>query len=204
MMDLCDDGKRLQPVPLQDAALHVATHFYGPEESAALMHALREEIAWRQERILIGGRERLQPRLSAWYGDAGRTYRYSGRRFEPLPWTPVLLRVRADVERATGHRYNSVLLNLYRNENDSVGWHSDDEAELGSAPAIASVSFGETRRFRLRHRRRKDLDAISIPLENGSLLLMEGPTQSCWRHAVPKETQACGPRINLTFRLILD
>lgn len=194
----------LEHLPLPDAELHLAHRFYSARDSGVLMRVLQQEIGWRQERILVWNQPRLQPRLSAWYGDPGRAYRYSGRRFEPQPWTDTLLRIRTDVEIASGHRYNSVLLNLYRDENDSVGWHSDDEPELGPAPVIASVSLGATRSFRLRHRQRKDLAPVSIALEDGSLLLMKGATQRCWRHAVPKETGPCGPRINLTFRLILD
>lgn len=194
----------LEHLPLPDAELHLADRFYSARDSGVLMRVLQQEIGWRQERILVWNQPRLQPRLSAWYGDPGRAYRYSGRRFEPQPWTDTLLRIRTDVEIASGHRYNSVLLNLYRDENDSVGWHSDDEPELGPAPVIASVSLGATRSFRLRHRQRKDLAPVSIALEDGSLLLMKGATQRCWRHAVPKETGPCGPRINLTFRLILD
>lgn len=202
MTDLFREPGRLEPIPIPDGELQLAPGFYDQRESASLMAALRTGIDWRQERILVWNQERLQPRLSAWHGDPGRIYRYSGRVFEPSPWTPALLRIKTDVENATGHCYNSVLLNLYRNENDSVGWHSDDEPELGPMPAIASLSFGETRVFRLRHRRRKDIPAMALSLENGSLLLMKGQTQRCWQHAVLKERQACGERINLTFRLI--
>jgi alkylated DNA repair dioxygenase AlkB len=201
-LGLFDDAASLQAVPLPDADLRFARGFYRRPQSKELLRLLLAETDWRQESIVVWNQERLQPRLSAWYGDAGSVYRYSGKVFHPLPWSATLMRMKAEVESATGHCYNSVLLNLYRDENDSVGWHSDGEPELGAAPAIASVSLGETRIFRMRHRRRKDLAPLSIALEDGSLLLMQGPTQRCWQHAIMKEKRACGPRINLTFRQI--
>ncbi|HEY8609045.1 MAG TPA: alpha-ketoglutarate-dependent dioxygenase AlkB [Noviherbaspirillum sp.] len=202
MTDLFDDAATLQAVPMPDADVRFARGFYRPPTSTALLRTLLDETAWRQERIIVWNQERLQPRLSAWYGDAGSRYTYSGRAFHPLAWTPTLLRMKAEVETATGERYNSVLLNLYRDGEDSVSWHSDGEPELGPAPAIASVSLGETRVFRFRHRQDKALRPVSIALEDGSLLLMRGSTQRCWQHAIMKEKRVCGPRINLTFRQI--
>lgn len=193
---------KLTSIPMIDADVKFAYAFYRSPESALLMDTLLREIAWRQETIVLWGKECLQPRLSAWYGDAGTSYRYSGMTLQALAWTPVLLRIRHDVEYATGHRYNSVLLNLYRDQHDSVGWHSDDEPVFGAEPAIASVSLGATRRFRFRHRVRKEQQPISIDLTDGSLLLMAGPTQRYWQHAIGKQKTACGPRINLTFRYI--
>lgn len=199
---LFDESPVLLPVPMPDADLRFAHGFCRPPRSGALLRVLMAETAWRQEHIVVWNKETLQPRLSAWYGDAGSVYRYSGKVFHPLPWSPTLLELKAAVEVFTGHRYNSVLLNLYRDEHDSVGWHSDGEPELGIAPVIASLSLGETRVFRLRHRQRKDLAPVSMALEDGSLLLMQGPTQRCWQHAVPRENRPCGPRVNLTFRQI--
>jgi alkylated DNA repair dioxygenase AlkB len=141
------------------------------------------------------------PRLSAWYGDPGAIYSYSGLRLEPLPWTPVLLEIRQVVTDLAETPFNSVLLNLYRDGQDSMGWHSDAEPELGRNPVIASVSLGAVRRFVLRHKKRKE-QHIALELESGSVLVMGGALQHYWRHALPKIRQAVGPRINLTFRLI--
>lgn len=166
-----------------------------------LLQRLIDSSAWRQERITVYGKPYLQPRLSAWYGDL--SYRYSGIRLEPLPWSPLLLEVKAGVETLTGQDYNSVLLNYYRDGNDGMGMHSDDEPELGPRPAIASLNLGETRDFILRHRHRKDLDTLKLPLPAGSLLLMRGDTQRNWRHGIRKLRRPCGPRLNLTFRRVV-
>jgi alkylated DNA repair dioxygenase AlkB len=160
---------------------------------------LRHEVDWRQEEILLFGARHAVPRLVAWHGDPGATYRYSGVDHHPLAWTRTLAAIRERVESLSGHRFNSVLLNLYRDGRDGMGWHADDEPELGTDPVIASVSLGATRRFRMRHRRRRD-QVLGIDLAHGSLLLMQGPTQHHWVHAVPKTSRPVGERINLTFR----
>ncbi|MGD8421663.1 MAG: alpha-ketoglutarate-dependent dioxygenase AlkB [Gammaproteobacteria bacterium] len=170
------------------------------DDYVTLLHRLIADSAWRQERITVYGKPYLQPRLSAWYGDL--SYRYSGIRLEPLPWTPLLLELRRRVESLTGCDYNSVLLNYYRDGNDGMGMHSDDERELGPQPSIASLSLGETRDFVMRHRHRGDLDTLKLPLPAGSLLLMQGDTQRNWRHGIRKLRRACGPRLNLTFRRV--
>lgn len=167
----------------------------------SLLQSLIEHGEWRQERITVYGKPYLQPRLSAWHGD--RSYRYSGIRLEPLPWTPLLRELKNRVESLTGRDYNSVLLNYYRDGKDGMGMHSDDEPELGPRPSIASLSLGETRDFILQHRRRKDLDTVRLPLPAGSLLLMQGETQRHWRHGIRKLSRACGARLNLTFRRVL-
>ncbi|MDH3537197.1 MAG: alpha-ketoglutarate-dependent dioxygenase AlkB, partial [Gammaproteobacteria bacterium] len=166
-----------------------------------LLQQLIEETDWRQERITVYGKPYLQPRLSAWYGDLA--YSYSGIRLEPSPWTPTLRQIRKRIEALTRLRFNSVLLNYYRDENDGMGMHSDDERELGPRPAIASISFGEERDFILRHRQRKDLGSVRLALPSGSLLLMQGDTQQHWRHGINKLRRRCGPRVNLTFRRIV-
>ncbi len=147
------------------------------------------------------GRPVRVPRLVAWHGDPVAVYTYSGTEHRPLPWTPVLVRVRRRVEALTGHEFNAVLLNLYRDGRDGMGWHSDDEPELGPEPVVASASFGATRRFCLRHRRRRE-SRLDLPLGHGSLLLMHGATQRHWLHAVPKTRAPVGPRVNLTFRTV--
>lgn len=191
-------------IPMIDAEVKFIRSFYRRDESTPLMATLLQEIAWRQETIVLWGKPYPQPRLTAWYGDPGSRYRYSGFALEPQIWTPTLQRIRGDIQRVTGRRYNSVLLNLYRNERDSVGWHSDDEAELGPTPSIASLSLGETRSFRFRHKTCKEQKRIVLALVDGSLLLMEGDTQRCWQHAIDKEKRMREPRINLTFRNILQ
>jgi alkylated DNA repair dioxygenase AlkB len=203
-LTLFEDAATFEPIPLADADLKLMQAFYRPPLSEQYKNALLEEVTWSQEKIVIGGAERLQPRLSAWYGDEGKDYTYSGITLEPHPWSPTLLRIKEDIEAATGERFNSVLVNLYRDERDSVGWHSDNERELGSNPVIASLSLGETRTFKFKHKTRKDLKTLSLPLTDGSLLLMAGTTQKFWRHAVDKEREAKRQRINLTFRNVLS
>ena len=136
------------------------------------------------------------PRLTAWHGAAG--YVYSGIRLTPAAWTPPLLELKALAERLAGERFNSVLLNLYRDGRDSVSWHADNEPGLGRDPVIASLSLGAVRRFQLKHRRLDERLALDLP--HGSCLIMAGATQHHWLHQLPKTTRPVGPRINLTFR----
>lgn len=174
---------------------------FDQQEADRLLLELRQGIGWQQEEILIFGRRTAVPRLVAWHGDPLASYTYSGTRHEPSAWTSPLLEIRARIAALTGAAFNSVLLNLYRDGRDSMGWHSDDEPELGRNPQIASVSLGATRRFRMQHRRRKS-EALTVDLAHGSLLLMAGQTQHHWRHSVPKTAARVGERINLTFRAI--
>ena len=194
----------LQPLVLPDADVALDPDFLSPERAAAYLRELETTIAWRQEPIRLFGREVMQPRLTAWYGDPGTRYGYSGLRLAPLPWTPALLDLRARVETAAAARFNCVLLNRYRHGQDSMGWHADDEPELGAAPVIASLSLGATRRFRLRPRdaQRPPHAPVTLALTSGSLLLMRGPTQQYWQHAVPKTARPTAPRLNLTFRWV--
>ena len=148
------------------------------------------------------GKRHQQHRLTAWFAEGNKTYTYSGLRCYPNPWNTVLLDIKEKIERLTFASYNSVLLNLYRNGNDSMGWHSDDEPELGKNPSIASVSLGATRTFQLKHRLRKEEPNISLALNHGSLLFMTGSTQHFWKHQIPKTRKHVEPRINLTFRNI--
>ena len=170
-------------------------------EAARLFEALRGGIHWQGEEILMFGRRVPVPRLVAWHGDPAARYTYSGTVHEPLPWTPELVAIRERVSELTGAAYNAVLLNLYRDGRDGMGWHADDEPELGRDPVIASVSLGATRRFCLRHRRRKGL-RLDLPLAHGSLLCLSGATQHHWVHALPKTGVAVGERINLTYRYV--
>ena len=170
-------------------------------ESKSLFEKLTENITWRQESIIIFGRKVLTPRLTAWYGDAGAVYKYSGVSFDPLPWTEELLYIKSKAEALAGTTFNSVLLNLYRDGSDSMGWHSDDEPELGRDPIIASVNLGEARRFDLRLKTDHH-QKLQILLEDGSVLVMKGDLQHHWQHQIAKSAKVKEPRINLTFRTI--
>jgi alkylated DNA repair dioxygenase AlkB len=141
--------------------------------------------------------------LIAWYGDRGSTYTYSGITLTPLCWTELLLDIKRRVEVVAQASFNSVLLNYYRDNRDSMGFHSDDEPELGDRPAIASLSLGEERTLILKHKLNKLFKPMRLRLASGSLLLMKGQTQTCWKHGIAKETRRCGPRVNLTFRRIV-
>ena len=176
--------------------------FYAAAEAGRYFQELLAEISWRQEQVRMFGKWVEQPRRIAWHGDPGKAYTYSGLRLEPAPWTPALAYMRERLNACAGVHFNSVLLNLYRDGRDSMGWHSDDEAELGPHPVIASLSFGGVRRFRFRHRRDKSLSPIGLDLPPGSLLLMRGATQHHWQHCLPKTARQVAPRINLTFRVI--
>jgi alkylated DNA repair dioxygenase AlkB len=186
---------------LDDADVRLAPDAFAAPEAWDLFRELREGIDWRQEEVLVFGRRHAVPRLVAWHGDPGARYTYSGTLHEPLPWTPALERIRHRVQAVADCEFNAVLLNLYRDGRDGMGWHADDEPELGPEPVIASVSLGAIRRFCLRHRRRRGLRA-DLALPHGSLLLMSGATQRNWVHAVPKTAVPVGERINLTFRRI--
>jgi alkylated DNA repair dioxygenase AlkB len=186
---------------LPDADVRLWPQALARDEADALFSVLRADIPWQEEDILIFGERRRVPRLVSWHGDPGTAYSYSGTAHEPLPWTPHLQGLRARIQALTGHAYNSVLLNLYRDGRDGMGWHADDEPELGRNPAIASVSLGATRRFRLRHRR-VPAAAVALDLAHGDVLLMAGATQHACVHAVPKTVRPVGERINLTWRWV--
>jgi alkylated DNA repair dioxygenase AlkB len=178
--------------------------FFSSKESEQFFNCLLKRIEWRHDTIKHFGKEIPLPRLTAWYGDAGKVYTYSKIRMEPLDWTSELLKIKNRVEKISNCTFNSVLINQYRDGRDSVAWHSDDEKELGENPVIASVSFGATRQFMLKHKTRKDVEPITIDLTSGSLLLMKDKSQECWLHQIPKTTKPISARINLTFRTIID
>ena len=195
-------GTRLERIPMPDAEVLYLDRLTLPQQDAQLLQRLIAEIEWRSEPVVMWGRKLPQPRLTAWYGDAGASYAYSGIRLDPLPWTPLLLDIKACVERTVGSTFNSVLLNYYRDHRDSIGFHSDNEPELGERPVIASLNLGAERVFILKHKTSRHLEPVRLRPASGSLLLMRGDTQRCWRHGIPKESRPCGPRINLTFRTI--
>jgi alkylated DNA repair dioxygenase AlkB len=171
----------------------------------AWMTTLTDELPLRQESLVICGREIATPRLTSWHGDPDAHYRYSGRTFAPTAWTPTLERVRDRLVDTLGIRFHGVLANFYRDGNDAMGWHSDDERELGpDAPddvIVASVSLGAMRRFLLQPKA-KDDDKVELALGGGDLLVMGGSTQLRYRHSVPRERGITTPRLNLTFRLL--
>lgn len=174
----------------------------GPESADALLQTLRGNIEWECHRIRIFGREVDSPRLSCWIGDPDASYVYSKTRFEPRPWLPELQNLRQRLQDEFETPFNSVLANLYRNGQDSMGWHSDNEPELGKQPVIASISLGATRRFSLKAKN-GNANAMHLELPHGSLLLMRGDTQKNYRHALAKTSKPLGERINLTYRNIL-
>lgn len=187
---------------MPDGEVIIYRHFFKQLESDQFFDILFNSLNWRQEKIKFFGKEVNVPRLTAWYGDEGKSYQYSGIKMNPNPWTPSLIVIKEKVEAVLKLKFNSVLINLYRQGQDSMGWHSDDEPELGQNPTIASVSFGATRRFQLRHKLNKELDTLEVILTNGSLLLMQGTTQHFWKHQIPKTSKVLTERINLTFRII--
>ena len=192
---------------IPQAQIRFDAEFLSQPTADRLQSQLMTEIDWQQRSIKLFGKTIPQPRLVAWYGDPGASYTYSGLTWEPLPWTETLRSLKQEVEAAVGGylnsnpSFNSVLLNLYRTGQDSMGWHSDDEPELGRNPIIASLSLGATRRFSLQHKSQKQLKH-KLDLTHGSLLIMAGETQHYWRHQVAKTTRVPSPRINLTFRTV--
>lgn len=184
----------------QDGEAYLIERALSSREADRAFSDLMENIDWQQEQAFLFGRKIPLPRLTAWYGDRG--YSYSGIRHVPAPFTPLLTTLKSSIEAVTGASFNSVLINLYRGGQDSMGWHSDDEAALGSEPEIASLSLGAKRRFHFKHRRQSD--RIAIDLDHGSCLIMRGRCQANWQHQLPKTRKDVGPRINLTFRTVQE
>lgn len=175
-------------------------NFFTKKESDFYLETLLERIDWKQEEMNMYGKTIKFPRLTAWYGDNDKPYSFSGINLKPNTWTKELQEIKEKIEPKCVANFNSVLLNLYRNGNDSISWHTDAEKELGINPIIASVNFGATRKFQLRHKETKE--KIEIELKHGSLLIMRGELQHFWQHQVPKTKKEVGKRINLTFRII--
>lgn len=188
--------KNILPV---DGEAYLIENFFNNNESMLFFETLIHEIPWMQTPIKMFGKDVLQPRLTAWCGE--KSYRYSGQTMVPEPWSKTLLKIKTAVEKEAGVIFTGALLNYYRNEMDSMGWHRDNEKELGENPIIASVSFGASRLFSFKHYYNKGLKE-SVTLTNGSLLLMKGPTQHFWLHSIPKVKNVVGPRINITFRVL--
>ena len=199
--------------PVVEGELRLYPHLFSARESERFLDDLKQQVDWKAERITMFGRSRPLPRLTAWHGDPGARYTYSGLSLEPVGWTSTLLRIKSRIEEVSTASFNSVMLNYYRDGRDSVSWHSDDEPELGRDPVIGSVSFGSERPFQLRHRASHSAGPVSthaparnrltLDLPNGSYLEMGAGMQRNWVHRLPKRPRLTGERINLTFRTIL-
>ena len=195
----------IEHLNIPDAEVTYFPEFYSCEEAEKYYTLLVRKVDWVQNKIKMYGKENLVPRLEAWYGDKGMNYTYSGITQEPKPWIDELLEIKSAIEPVTNTAFNSVLINFYRDGQDRVGWHSDDEKELGPNPIIGSVSLGAKRKFKLRHKMYVENGLeTDLVLGNGSLLLMKGTTQQFWKHEIPRTSVPIEGRINLTFRVIVS
>jgi alkylated DNA repair dioxygenase AlkB len=195
-----DNRDDFETIMIQNGGYIYVPNFFNKEISDLYFNALLDEIDWKQESMNMYGKTINFPRLTAWYGDNDKPYTFSGITLSPKKWTKSLLDIKKQIEPKAQTNFNSVLLNLYRNGEDSISWHTDAEKELGLNPIIASVNFGATRKFQMRHMNTKE--KIELLLTHGSLLVMKGELQHFWQHQVPKTKQAVKQRINLTFRVI--
>lgn len=202
MKDLFSSTQTFEKILLDDADVSILRDLETHSSHREIFTSLVQKTHWQQKEMNIYGKKVVQPRLTAWYGDPERTYIYSGIRNIPLPWTDLLLELKRRIEDCTDECFNSVLLNYYRDNNDSMGFHSDDEKELGPEPSIASLSFGDKRTFLFKRKGIERANSIPVALPSGSVLLMKGQTQKNYKHAINRETRPCGPRVNLTFRRI--
>lgn len=185
---------------LPDAEIVYFPHFFDGTTAHDLFQKLLHDTPWQQDDITVFGKTHPQPRLTCLYGNEGKPYGYSNIVMQPHQWTPTIMYIKGEVEKVINVNFTTVLANLYRDGQDSNGWHADNEKELGRNPIIASVSFGAERTFQLKH---NTLDIKqNITLQHGSLLIMKGSTQHFWKHQIPKTKKEIGPRINLTFRII--
>ncbi|HAQ87230.1 MAG TPA: alpha-ketoglutarate-dependent dioxygenase AlkB [Pseudomonas sp.] len=189
-------------IELADADLRYFPRWVDADLADGWLSELSTQTPWSQPQIKLYGRSIAVPRLVAWYGDADAHYRYSGFTHEPLAWTPLLADIRQRVQQQVGQRLNGVLLNYYRDGQDAMGWHSDDERELGQQPLVVSLNLGATRRFDFRRKGASRIE-YSISLEHGSLLVMSGLTQHYWQHQIARTRKVRAPRLNLTFRQII-
>ena len=196
---LSPDGS---PKDFPGARLRYFESFFSRKETENFFNQLLEETKWKQDVITVYGKTYPQPRLTALYAINTLPYKYSGINMYPLPMSPLLSQIQERINKVCNSKFTSVLLNQYRDGKDSNGWHSDNEKELGKHPIIASLSFGAERFFYLKHRKQKEL-RLKILLKSGSLLIMEGETQSNWLHQIAKTRRPVGKRINLTFRKII-
>ena len=185
---------------LQDAEIEYYPNFFSSVKANELFLKLQNEIPWQQDNITVFGKTHPQPRLTALFGNEGKPYGYSNIIMQPHAWSPLVMFIKNEIEKICSENFTTVLLNNYRTGQDSNGWHADNEKELGRNPIIASVSFGAERVFQLKHNKLELKQ--NITLQQGSLLIMSGTTQHCWKHQIPKTKKEIQPRINLTFRII--
>ncbi len=189
-----------QDFDIQNGEYVYIPDFFKKPEADAFFNSLLNNIRWKQESMNMYGKQINFPRLTAWYGENDKPYSFSGITLNPLPWSKELLEIKKKIEPKAGVEFNSVLLNRYRDGNDSISWHTDAEKELGRNPVIASVNFGAERKFQLKHM--ETGEKVELVLKHGSLLVMKGELQHYWKHQVPKTKSKVGERINLTFRVI--
>ncbi|MEH6457678.1 MAG: alpha-ketoglutarate-dependent dioxygenase AlkB [Cocleimonas sp.] len=199
-MDLFGFDHQLNILPCDGEVYYFGT-LIDDAKAQSLLSDLLTNISWEHDELVIYGKHITTKRKTAWYGDSQLKYSYSNTTRIALPWVPVLAELKKLVEQQSQSTFNSCLLNLYHAGDEGMAWHSDDEKELGDQPNIASLSLGAERKFSFKHKGTKE--SVSLPLENGSLLLMKGATQRYWQHSLPKTTKVKEPRINLTFRTIL-
>lgn len=202
-MDLFSNTQERQALKIPDAEIDFYPNFFTVQEADFYYKKLLETIAWQQDYIKLYGKEVPIPRLEAWYGEEDKTYTYSGITLKGHQWTEELLEIKSKIEEEAQVSFSNVLINQYRNGSDSMAWHADDEPELGKNPIIASVSLGAERVFQLKHKTQVGLKT-KISLGHGSFLLMKGETQHHWLHQIPKTQKQISPRINLTFRILLQ
>jgi len=196
------DNEQIRHLDISGGEVSYYPNFLESRMALHYYETLYREIPWRQDPIKIFGKTYLQPRLTALYGNNGQPYSYSGITMYPLPFSFALSEIKNSIEQIAKVTFTTCLCNLYRDGNDSNGWHADDEVSLGENPVIASVSLGATRRFKFRQKENHS-NSFKIDLTPGSLLLMSGATQHNWQHELPKTRKLVTPRINLTFRIIL-
>lgn len=219
-----DELNKVFVVKIPNGMLLYGAHFFDKNESDTAINYLLENensdwkttdwknidpktifwknINWRLDAIRMFGKMVLQPRFTAWYGDENKSYKYSGLMMQPEAWNDGLLFLKNKIEKIANTNFNSVLLNWYRDGSDHMGWHQDNEPELGKNPIIASVNLGATRRFLIRNKENTS-EKIEIPLHHGTFLLMQGEMQHYWQHSIPKAAKVKTTRVNLTFRKIL-
>ena len=200
-MDLFDFDSQFNLLPY-DGDVFYTDLLISRVKSKELFEKLLKEISWQQDELFIYGRKIITKRKVAWYGDNNCQYSYSNCTKTALPWTAELFELKIIVEEQTQSKFNSCLLNLYHSGDEGMAWHSDDEKELGLRPIITAVSLGAERRFVFKHKQSKE--SVSHILEQGSLLIMKGSTQEYWQHSLPKTKKVLEPRINLTFRRIIN
>ncbi|MGJ8677538.1 MAG: alpha-ketoglutarate-dependent dioxygenase AlkB family protein [Akkermansiaceae bacterium] len=199
--DSSENSPPYNVLPHSGASIYYGTLF-DLDQANLHFNYLFNQIQWQHDKALIYGRNIVTARKVAWFGDRNYDYTYSGHTRTALEWTTPLRKIKEIVEERAGETYNSCLLNLYQDGTQGMAWHHDDEKGLGKNSNIASVSFGAERRFDFRHK--QSHEKVSVMLEHGSLLVMRGTTQACWQHQIPKTKKVIEPRINLTFRSMID